>query len=238
MRRYLHEHGAPADALAGFSLTAHRNAVSNPHAMYRRAIQREDYLKAAMLSDPLNLYDAAPLADGAAALLLARGEALPREPAGAPIRIAGSAMSTAALALHDQSDPLHMPAAADSAGRALMQAGLRTEDIQLFELHDRFSVQAALALEAAGFAPRGHGWELAQNGAISLEGRIPITTFGGCKARGDAGGATGIYQAAEAVLQLQGRAGPNQVPNARAALVQCLGGAGASAAAHALVRDE
>jgi len=237
MRRYLHEHGAPADALAGFSLTAHRNAVTNPHAMYRRAIEVEDYRKAAMVSEPLNLYDAAPLADGAAALLLVRGDRLPAGLPHPPARIAGSAMSTAALALHDQIDPLWMPAAAESAGRALQQAGLQPGDVQLFELHDRFSVQAALSLEAAGFAARGRGWELAQNGAIALQGRLPVTTFGGSKARGDAGGATGLYQAAEAVLQLQGRAAENQVPGARVALVQCLGGAGGTAATHVLVQE-
>jgi len=237
MRRYLHEHGAPADALAGFSLTAHRNAVTNPHAMYRRAIEVEDYRKAAMVSEPLNLYDAAPLADGAAAVLLVRGDRLPPGLPHPPTRIAGSAMSTAALALHDQIDPLWMPAAAESAGRALQQAGLQPEDVQLFELHDRFSVQAALSLEAAGFATRGRGWELAQNGAIALQGRLPVTTFGGSKARGDAGGATGLYQVAEAVLQLQGRAGENQVPGARVALVQCLGGAGGTAATHVLVQE-
>jgi acetyl-CoA C-acetyltransferase len=237
MRRYLHEHAAPADALAGFSLTAHRNAVSNPRAMYRRAIQQQDYQRADMLSDPLNLYDAAPLADGAAAVMLARGDRLPTDLRHPPVRIAGSALSTGALALHDQVDPLSMPAAAESAARALQQAGLQPDDIQLFELHDRFSIQAALSLEAAGFAARGHGWRLAQNGAIGLQGRIPVTTLGGSKARGDAGGATGLYQLAEAALQLQGRAGENQVPGARAALAQCLGGAAATAATHVLLRE-
>lgn len=237
MRRYLHEHQAPADALAGFSLTAHQNATTNPQAMFRRAIKLEEYQRSAMVSEPLNMFDAAPLADGAAAVLLARGDRLPSDLPYPPVRIAGSAMSTAALALHDQSDPLWMPAVAESTRRALQQAGLQSSDIQLFELHDRFSIQAALVLEAAGFASRGQGWKLAQNGAIGLLGRIPVTTFGGSKARGDAGGATGLYQVAEATLQLQGRAGENQVREARTALVQCIGGAGATAATHVLVQD-
>lgn len=237
MRRYLHEHQAPADALAGFSLTAHQNATTNPQAMFRRAIKLEEYQRSAMVSEPLNMFDAAPLADGAAAVLLARGDRLPSDLPYPPVRIAGSAMSTAALALHDQSDPLWMPAVAESTRRALQQAGLQSSDIQLFELHDRFSIQAALVLEAAGFAGRGQGWKLAQNGAIGLLGRIPVTTFGGSKARGDAGGATGLYQVAEATLQLQGRAGENQVREARTALVQCIGGAGATAATHVLVQD-
>lgn len=237
MRRYLHEHQAPDDALAGFSLTAHHNAVSNPNAMFRRAIKPEQYAHAPVVSDPLNTFDAAPMADGAAVLILTRPDTLPGNGSHPVVEIAGSAVTTGALALHDQPDPLSMPAAQAATQQALLQSGLTLDDIQLFELHDRFSIYAALSLEAAGFAPRGAGWQLAQNGAISLSGRIPISTFGGSKARGEPGAATGVYQVAEAALQLQERAGENQVPNAVIALVQCLGGAGATAASHVLRRQ-
>jgi acetyl-CoA C-acetyltransferase len=237
MRRYLHEFGAPADALAGFSLTAHTNAVHNPHAMFRKAIRAEDYAKAQMVSEPVNMYDAAPLADGAAALLLRRAEAVPGSATGPRVRIAGSALASSALALHDQPDPLWLDAAAISAERAFNRAGLTREDVAFIELHDTFSIYAALQLEALGFAGRGQGWQLARNGAISRAGTIPVCTWGGSKARGDVGGATGVYQAAEAALQLLSRAGENQVEGARAGLIQCLGGPGATAATHILVRD-
>ncbi len=236
MRRYLHENNAPADALAGFSLTAHANAAPNPYAFYRRPIRLQDYTEAVMVSEPLNQYDAAPVLDGAAALVLARPPAL-RTPGGRPaVRIVASAVATSPVALHDQADPLALAAAAASAERAYRQAGVSPEDIDLFELHDLFSIYAALALEAAGFAARGQGWRLAQDGAIALAGRIPVSTFGGSKARGDTGGATGIYQAAEVALQLQGRAADNQVAGARVGMVQCLGGAGATACTHVLAR--
>jgi len=117
-----------------------------------------------------------------------------------------------------------------------MQAELSPEDIGLFELHDSFSIFAALSLEAAGFAERGKGWKLAQNGDISLTGHIPIGTFGGSKARGDPGAATGIYQLVEASRQLQGRANENQVQDAAIAMTQCLGGSGATASTHILRR--
>ena len=71
---------------------------------------------------------------------------------------------------------------------------------------------------------------------ISLTGEIPISTFGGSKARGDPGAATGIYQLAEATLQLQNRANENQVPDAAIAMTQCLGGSGATASTHILRR--
>ncbi|OGO15376.1 MAG: hypothetical protein A2Y93_01305 [Chloroflexi bacterium RBG_13_68_17] len=238
MRRYMHEYQVPADGLAGFSLNAHANAVACEHAIYRRAISAQEYARATKVSDPVNLYDAAPVADGAAALILTRREAYPP---GGPLpaaRIAASAVATSALALHDQADPLAFSAAAQSAARAYAQAGLGPKDIQVFELHDLFTIYAVLALEAAGFAGRGDGWRLAQDGQIARGGRIPISTFGGSKARGDSGGATGVYQIGEVALQLQGRAGAAQVPSVRLGMAQCLGGAGATAVTHILARDE
>ncbi|MGD2059216.1 MAG: thiolase domain-containing protein, partial [Anaerolineales bacterium] len=84
----------------------------------------------------------------------------------------------------------------------------------------------------------GKAWQLAQNGHISVDGQLPITTFGGSKARGDTGGANGVYQAVEAALQLQGRAGENQVAGAQYAMIQALGGAGATAVTHILAAPE
>jgi acetyl-CoA C-acetyltransferase len=234
MRRYLHDTGAPADALAGFSLVAHANGALNPNAMYRRAIKPEDYVRADMISEPVNMYDAAPVADGAAALLLARADALPSDQKHPRVRIAGSALATAPVALHDRPDPLSFEASRRSASQALQRAEIAPSAVDLFELHDLFTIYAPLALEAAGFANRGEGWKLAADGKISLKGELPLMTFGGSKARGDTGGATGVYQMAEVTLQLQGRAQSNQVPGARIGLAQCLAGIGGTAASHVL----
>jgi acetyl-CoA C-acetyltransferase len=204
--------------------------------MFRKAIKADRYGSAPMVSEPLNMFDAAPLADGAAALILARADAdLPDFP-NPPVRLLASALATSALAPHDQPDLLAFPAAEESTRRALAQANVELEDIDLFELHDRFSIFSALSLEAAGFAARGEGWQLAQNGGIQRQGRIPITTLGGSKARGEVGGATGVYQVAELVQQLRGELGEAQVPDARLGMAQCLGGAGSTAATHILSR--
>ncbi|MGD8553064.1 MAG: thiolase domain-containing protein, partial [Anaerolineales bacterium] len=88
------------------------------------------------------------------------------------------------------------------------------------------------------YAERGKAWQLAQNGQISIQGQLPITTFGGSKARGDTGGANGVYQAVEAAMQLQGRAGENQVEQARYAMIQALGGPGATVVTHILARPD
>ncbi len=236
MRRYLHEFEVSHDNFAGFPLVAHANGVSNPNAMFRRAIKVESYQRAGIVSDPLNMFDVAPGADGSAALLLTRRDLLPASFSHPLVRVSGSSSATDTLALHDRPDPLTFQAARLSAQRACRQAGILPADVDLFELFDAFSIYAALSLEAAGFAERGQGWKLAQDGALSLEGSLPISTFGGLKARGNPGGATGVYQVVEAVLQLREEAGDNQVAGARRALVQSLGGPASSAAAHVLER--
>ena len=236
MRRYLHENGAPQDALAGFSLNAHANGATNPFAMFQKAIRLDQYIKAPMVSDPVNMFDASPIADGAAALLLVNADSIPSNVDNPLVKITASATSSSAVALHDQPDPLVINAAVVSTRKALEQANLTPDDIDIFELHDAFTIISALSLEAAGFADRGEGWKLAADGAIALDGKIPISTFGGSKARGEAGGATGVIQVVEVVRQLQGLAGKNQVTGAKIGMAQCLGGIGATAVTHILTR--
>jgi acetyl-CoA C-acetyltransferase len=116
----------------------------------------------------------------------------------------------------------------------MRQAGIRPDTLDLFELHDAFTILSTLSLEAAGFAGRGEGWKLAQTNAITLAGRLPVSTFGGLKSRGNPAGASGVYQAVEACLQLRDEAEANQVQNARTALIQSLGGLGSTAVTHVL----
>jgi acetyl-CoA C-acetyltransferase len=235
-RRYMHEFTVPVDGLAGFPLTAHANAAGNKNAMFRKAISLEAYHKAEPVSDPLNMFDVAPNADGAAALILTRAELLPEDFDQPLVRIAASASASDTLGLHNRADLLWFAAAQVSVEQALRKAGMRREQLDLFEYHDAYSIYAALSLEAAGFAPAGQGWKLAADGSIGLTGQIPCATLGGSKARGNPGGATGVYQAVEAAQQLQGRAGPNQIAGAKTAMIQCLGGPAATAVTHILER--
>lgn len=236
MRRYLHEHGAPESALAAFPMIAHANGAGNPNAMYRRAIKQSAYESADPISDPVNLFDMAPYADGAAALVLTHAGNLPEGFAHPAVCIRGSAVAIDTLAVHDRPNPLGFDAVRGSTEQACRQAGILPDDADLFELSDAFSIYAALSLEAAGLAQHGQSWKLAAEGAFDRDGRLPIATMGGLKARGNPLGATGVYQAVEAVQQLRGDAGPNQVPNARLALVQTLGGAASTAVTHVFER--
>jgi len=94
-----------------------------------------------------------------------------------------------------------------------------------------------LSLEACGFADRGKGPRLGLDANITVNGKIPITTRGGLKARGHPVGATGIYQIVEAVQQLRGEANPTQVVDAQIGLTQNIGGSGATIITH-IIRAE
>jgi len=233
MKRYMHEYDVPPDGFAGFAVTAHANGAGNPNAMFQKAIKPETYDRA---GEAPNMFDAAPTADGAAALVLTRRDLLPLTVPNPLVKITGSATSSDTLALHDRKDMLYFEAVHNSTGRAIKQAGIVLDQIDLFEYHDMFSIYAALSLESVGFAIRGRGWKLAAEGAIALDGKIPCATMGGLKARGFPGGATGVYQAIEAVTQLRGQAEANQVPDAKVALIQSLGGPASTAVTHILQR--
>ena len=235
MRRYMYEHMLNLSAFEGFSINAHHNGSKNPDAMFRNSLREGSFVKAPMISDPVNLFDSAPDGDGAAAVILTTteraGDMVPQ-----PIKISASAVATDTFTLQDRKDPLWFSAVEKSVEKALNHAQLTQNDIDFFELSDLFTITTVLSLEAAGFAERGSGWKMAEhNGsAIALNGKLPISTFGGLKARGNPAGATGIYQAVEAVLQLRHLAQPNQVGNARVAMIQNLGGLASTAITHIL----
>jgi len=233
MRRYMYEYSWRHDDFAAFSINAHRNAVTNSNAMFRRPLTLEEYRTARLIADPLTLLDSSPICDGAAAVILCSADAA-RHFRHKPVRITASAVATDTVALHDRSDILWPRAVYASAKAAYGQAGRSPQDIDLFELHDAFSITAALSLEASGFAEKGAGVRLAQDGAIALKGSIPICTFGGLKARGHPVGASGLYQAVEAVMQLRADAGNNQVEGARIAMIQSIAGSGSFVATHIL----
>jgi acetyl-CoA C-acetyltransferase len=237
MRRYMHEYGWKHSDFAPFSINAHANAVYNPNARLREPITEQDYHKARMVADPINLLDASPMGDGAAAVYIVPADSL--YPAAwyngrPPVRIVGSGSATDTVAVHDRRDPTWLAASYESSKRAYRQAALSPADIDFFELHDAFSIMAALSLEGCGFAERGQGPRLGLDGDIFLTGRLPVATMGGLKARGHPVGATGIYQVVEAAQQLRCEAGPNQIDGVKIGMTQNIGGSGASIITHIL----
>ncbi|OGO43310.1 MAG: acetyl-CoA acetyltransferase [Chloroflexi bacterium RBG_16_57_9] len=236
LQRYMYEFKVERERLANFAINGHRNAVTNPNALLRFPITREAYLESPMVAEPLTLLDCCPTGDGSAAVVLA-----PRERAHEftqkPVHIRASAIATDAIALHDRKRLLQLAAAQMSSQKAYKQAGVGPQDIDIFEVHDAFTSMACVSLEACGFAEPGCGWTLAEEGHIALDGKLPIQTMGGLKARGHPVGTTGLYQIVELTQQLRGEAGKNQVKDARLGMAQSVGGSGATIVTHILEAD-
>lgn len=232
MRRYMHEYGWKHADFASFSINAHANAMHNPFARLHQKINVEQFEKSAMVATPINLLDASPTGDGAAAVVLVPAEKVASLNGKPRITVAGSSSATDSIAVHSRKDPLFLSAAYTSAKRAYEMANVGPQDIDVFELHDAFSIMSALSLEASGFAERGQGVRLALDNEIGPQGRVPICTRGGLKARGHPVGATGMYQVVEVVQQLRGECGATQVDGAKIGMAQNIGGSGATILTH------
>ncbi|NJE54053.1 thiolase domain-containing protein [Thermococcus sp. 21S9] len=229
MRHYMKTYGYTEEDLALFAVNAHANGAKNPYAMFKRPIKVETVLKSPYIADPLKLFDASPVCDGAAAVIITTPEKA--EELGVPkekwVEVAGMARAIDTINLANREDLLTLKAAKIAAEKAYKMAGVEPKDIDFFEVHDAFTVMAALSLEALGVAKKGEGAKLAKEGQIAIDADYPIQTMGGLKARGHPVGATGVYQTVEAVLQLRGEA-PNQVPDAEVGLTQNIGGTGSN----------
>lgn len=234
MRRYMYEFGWKHADFAPFSINAHANAMHNPYARLHQKLNVEQFEKSSMVATPINLMDASPIGDGAAAVVIVPAEKVTSLGHRPRITVAGSASATDSIAVHSRKDPMFLSAAYASSKRAYELAGVTPEDIDVFELHDAFSIMSALSLEACGFAERGQGVRLGLDNEISPQGRVPVCTRGGLKARGHPVGATGMYQIVEVVQQLRGECGKTQVDGAKIGMAQNIGGSGATIITHIL----
>ncbi len=235
MKRYMLEHGWKHQDFAQFSINAHANARNNPFARFHDPLTLESYEKGILIADPINVFDASPMGDGSAAVVLVPADSIYAS-ARPKIVVAGSGSATDTIAAHDRRDPTWLRAGELSVKAAYSQAGIGPAEIDLFEYHDAFTIMAALSLEACGFCERGKGPRTALDNEIGLTGRIPVATMGGLKARGHPVGATGMYQIVEVVQQLRGEAGANQVADARYGMSQNIGGSGSNIVTHILHR--
>jgi acetyl-CoA C-acetyltransferase len=232
MGLYLERYGRHITDFDGFALNAHANANGNPNALFHHRVVTSEVIDASpVVSAPLRLYDAAPICDGAAAVVLTRTKQA-RAFHHQPVKMLAASVVTDRFRIEDRADPLRLEASARSARAAFKRANVHRSDIDLFEVHDAFSIMAALILEAVGYAEPGQGWRLAAEGEIFRDGSVPISTMGGLKARGHPIGASAIYQTCEIVAQLTGTAGANQLPDPKIALLQSVGGAGSTVLTH------
>ena len=228
-RMYMGEYGVAREKLSAFPVIAHKNSASAEHAQFRKEFTVEDVGRSEIVSEPLRVLDCAPIGDGAASALLVAGDELSREQKRESVELVASETTSNRMNFFERDKILHFTSTESAGQKALKRVGLRVNDIDLFEIHDSYSILAALSAEALGLSKPGHACDDAADGKFDLDGKFPISTFGGMKARGYPIGAAGIYQLCEVYMQLTGRAKSNQVRDADRAIIQTLAGVDASA---------
>jgi len=217
----------------------------NPYAHVEMAITKEGILDSPdsivnnpPMADPLHLYDACPVSDGAAAVLICPLEMAKQHPK-TPVLIAGFGQATDTHTLAERDDPTDLKAVTLAAKQALDMAKLKPGDIDLAELHDAFTILEIAESEHVGFFKKGEGGKAVLEGKTKLGGQIPINVSGGLKARGHPVGATGVAQVVEVVFQLRHEVGKErQVKNAVNGLTVNFGGFGNNVLSFVLRRVE
>jgi acetyl-CoA C-acetyltransferase len=242
-RLYMEKYGITREHLAAVAIKNQKMGALNPYAHVELSITREGILDSPdsvvnnpPVADPLRLYDACPVSDGAAAVVLLPLEML-KSPPKPPVVIAGFGQATDTHTLQERDDPTDLKAVTLAVQQAYEQAKVKPSAIDLAELHDAFTILEIAESEHAGFFKKGEGGKAAVEGKTQLGGQIPINVSGGLKARGHPTGATGVAQVVEIVWQLRHEVGKDrQVKNAKTGLTVNFGGFGNNVVAMVLKR--
>lgn len=236
-KRHMAEFGTTREQLAQVAVKNHRHGAGNPLAQFRKAIELDTVLRSPVIADPITMFDAAPLSDGAACVVLASDKVATSYRKDA-VRVAGSGQGSDTLALHARSTLTTLRATEHAAQRAYREAGVSAADVQVAEVNDAYTIGEILAIEDLGLVKKGEGGPATASGRTGFGSACVVNPSGGLKARGHPAGATGIAQVCEVVWQLRGKAEGRQVPAARIGLTHNIGGTGATAVVHVLEAAE
>lgn len=234
---HMNRYGTTEEDLARVAVKAHHYGSLNPLAQFQKEITLEKALGSQVVAWPLKLYDACPLTDGSAAVVLA-SEEVAKKLTDTPIWIRGIGSSSDSANLSRRGSYVGLEAAVRAAKAAYFIAKVGPEDIDVATAHDCFTIAELMAYEDLGFCKKGEGARMIREGQTEIGGRIPVNLDGGLKAKGHPVGATGVSMAVEITKQLRGEAGRHQAPIKKGVgLVHNIGGTGHYAYVTILGRD-
>ena len=215
-------------AMAKVSWKNHHNGALNPKALYRKEIPIEQILKSPMICEPyLTIMDCSGVSDGAACAILTSADNA-RNYKSEPIYIkAAEIVASSGVGMYETSYDYTTVLETEAAvKRAYAKAGVTnpSEQLDLVELHDCFTITEIVLYEALGLSKRGEGWKDALAGKYEIGGKLPVNTDGGLKAMGHPIGASGIRMVYESWLQFHNMAGKRQLDNPKLGMAHCLGG--------------
>lgn len=234
-RAHEREFGTSAEMRASVAVKAHKNAVDNEVAQFRKEITIEKAVNSLMIADPLTLYDCSPITDGAAALIIVPWEEAKKFD-GPKVKIRSFAQASDMMSLHDRNDFTGFTTTKVAARKAFERANLQPKDIDFAEVHDCFTIAEIMAIEDMGFFEKGKGGQVTLDGETARDGHLPINVSGGLKAKGHPIGATGVSQIVEVFKQLNDMAGQRQLSDVNLGMTQNLGGSGSTIVCHILER--
>ena len=237
--RYMHEFGVGRSTLAKVAVKNHWNGARNKLSHLRMEVTEEQVLNAPMIAWPFGLFDCCPTTDGGAAAIVCRADIAKRfRDDYALVKGAALAVATGRPYFDPTFDYVGFRSTQAAAKKAYEQAGIQPSDVDLAEVHDCFTWTEITNIEDLGFAEKGQGWKLVEEGRTRVDGDMPINPSGGLKSFGHPIGASGVRMIYECVQQLRGTCGERQVKDPEIALAHNVGGPGAVSCVVVLGRQD
>lgn len=216
-QEYMSRYGAEASDFAEVARINHEHSQRNPYSQFRDVYSIDQIKQSGMIQYPLTKLQCCPTSDGAAAAVLVSQAFLDARPAllSQAVLIAGQSLATDSPSLFQGSaiDLLGFDMARTAIRNALAEAAVTIDDVKVIELHDCFSTNEVLTIDALGLSPPGKAHEYVRAGQCTYGSKSAvINPSGGLISKGHPLGATGIAQCAELVWQLRGWANNRLVP--------------------------
>jgi acetyl-CoA acetyltransferase len=230
---YMHRHNVGPETIAAVAVKNHRNGANNPYAQRQKERTLEEILAGPSISGSLTRLQCCPVGEGAAAVIVVSEEAMQRLGINQDraIRVLASTIRTERV--YSGGKNFDAELTRETVAQVYDEAGITQADLDVIELHDAFSIEELLYVEAMGLCGEGEAAGLLERGDMDIGGKCAVSPSGGLLAMGHPIGPTGAGQIVELTRQLRGEAGVRQQPNARTGLAHMVG-VGAVCVVHVL----
>jgi acetyl-CoA acyltransferase len=230
-REHMERYGSEPDHYAWIGWKNHKHSVNNPFAQFQDEYSIEDIKAAKVIHEPLTKLQCSPTSDGSGCAIVASERFVEEHDLGdQAVEIAGQALVTDMASTFEEESCIKIVGydmSKEAARRAMEEADVSIDDVDVIELHDCFSANELITYEALGMADEGKAHELVDNEDTTYGGRWVVNPSGGLISKGHPLGATGLAQCSELTWQIRGEADKRQVDGAKVGLQHNIGLGGA-----------
>jgi len=220
--KYMAEAGATPEQIAKVAVKNHRNGAYNPYAQRQKVRTLEEVMAPPVISGVLTRLQCTPVGEGAAAVIVMSEDGITRHRIDRrrAIRVVASASRSEEASGRENFD---VALTRKTTYEAYEQSGVEPKELDVLEVHDAFTIEELLYVEAMGLCRPGEAAAALERGDYDIGGKHAVSASGGLIAMGHPLGPTGTGQVVEVVRQLRGEAGVRQQPNARVGLTHMVG---------------